>query len=143
MIDAYKGVRGSYDFGMLQIQTPSFAVTFSSRDRTVVVFFKLGFLDMKPVFYFDAKDYLVLNRNNKPKPEIDEKALKHAIIKKASEQFETFYIRTDEREDFVVTSPLENLGVKEEHRLVCLPLQTRIIPFEEYFESDNVADSFR
>lgn len=138
MIDAYKGVRSSYDFGMLQVQTPSFAVTFSSRDRTVLVFFKLGFLDSRPVFYFDVKDYLVLNRNSKPKPEIDEKALKQAVINKGSEHFDTFYIRTDEREDYIVTSPLESLGVKEQHKLVCLPLETRIIPFEEYFESEVV-----
>jgi hypothetical protein len=138
MIDAYKGLRSSYDFGMLQIQTPSFAVTFSSRDRTVVVFFKLGFLDMRPVFYFDVKDYLVLNRNNRPKPEIDENALKEAVIKKASQHFDTFYIRTDEREDFIVTSPLETMGVKEEHRLVCLALERKIIPFEEYFESEGI-----
>lgn len=138
MIDAYKGLRSSYDFGMLQVQTPSFAVTFSSRDRTVLVFFKLGFLDAKPVFYFDVKDYLVLNRNTKPKPDIDEEALKQAVIKKASEHFENFYIRTDDREDFMVMTPLESRDVKDEHKIMCLPLKTRIVPFEEYFESESI-----
>lgn len=137
MIDAHAG-KSNYEFGLLQTQSSSFALSFASRDRVVYVFAKIGFLGMKPVFYFDLKDFFVLNRNDRPKTEIDEVALKSAVIRKASEHFETFYLRTDDKEDFLVTYPLETRGVKEEHHLVCLPLTDRIVPFEDYFESGNI-----
>lgn len=126
----------AFEFGLLHTQSSSFALTFSSRDRVVYVFARIGFLGMRPIFYFDLKDFMTLERNTKPKPDIDEAALRKAVIKKGSEHFDTFYLRTDGKEDFIVTSPVETLGVREDAQWVCLPLTDKIIPMEEYFESD-------
>lgn len=127
--------RSNFEFSLLQTQSSSFALSFSSRDRVIYVYAKLGFVGSKPIFYFDVKDFITLERNEKLKPDIDEIALRIAVVKKASEQFETFYLRTDEKDDFLITSPVDTMGTREDSQTVCLPLVEKIIPMEDYFES--------
>jgi hypothetical protein len=129
--------KSNFEFSLLHTQSSSFALSFSSRDRVIYVYAKLGFVGSRPVFYFDIKDFVTLERNDKLKPEIDEVALRKAVIKKAGEHFETFYLRTDEPDDFLITSPVDTMGIREDAQTVCLPLAEKIIPMEDYFESVN------
>jgi hypothetical protein len=127
----------NYEYSLFLTQSSSFALTFSGRDRVIYVFAKIGFVEQRPVLYFDAKDYIVLEKNDKPKPDVDEASLIRAIVVKGSEQFESFYIRTDQKDDLFITSPTDNYAVKETHQTITLPLKVKIVSLDEYFEAIN------
>jgi len=129
--------RSNFEFSLLQTQSSSFALSFSSRDRVIYVYAKLGFVGSKPIFYFDIKNFITLDRNDKLKPDIDEAALRTAVIKKAGEHFDAFYLLTDELHDFLITTPMDKIGVRDDAKTVCLPLAEKIVPMEDYFESVN------
>ena len=132
-----KSEKSSFEFSLLQTQGSSFALSFSSRDRVIYVYAKLGFVGSRPIVYFDIKDFITLERNRRQKSPIDEAALRKAVIKKASEQFDTFYLRTDDAEDCMITSPVYDVGTIDNSRTVVLPLSEKIVSFEEFFEFDE------